>query len=219
MRGNASQTVEMTAKRQNQRRQILRELRRLHLEEQKEMSQLTTKLASSLDTMLSAFEQERHAISHKYESDLEAMSRQQKMKVEKLEWSQDQERRKSMNTLKLEQKRQREDWDRNLKLERKTLKRTLPRGISKQESIQQLNSLNLEQRRRTDHFLSQIQLTLSSNVESATRQHREQMIKYEKQFLKDRQDLIGKKEDRLCSIDDSQDMRTATILDEKKNVF
>ena len=44
------------------------------MEEQKEMSQLTSKLAQQLDQMLSGFEQERHAISHKYESDLEANS-------------------------------------------------------------------------------------------------------------------------------------------------
>ena len=201
---NGQISEEESVKRRNQRRNILRELRRLHMEEQKEMSQLTSKLAAQLDQMLSGFEQERHAISHKYESDLEAMSKQQKMRVEKLEWSQDQERRKSVANLKNAQKQQREDWNVTLKQERKTLKRTLTRDVNKNEQVHRQNTLNGEQRLRTEQFLGKLTRDLNTHMVSATRLHREQMIKYEKQFLCDRQDLIGKKEEQLCSMEERQ---------------
>lgn len=94
----------------NEKRQLLAEFKRLHLEEQREMNILTTKLSNQLDKMLGSFEQERISISGRYDDDYAAMSKQQKMKIEKLEFQQDQERKKAMHKIKLDQEKRKQDW-------------------------------------------------------------------------------------------------------------
>lgn len=102
----------------NDRKQELRELKLLQKQEQKQFQDLAFKENYALDQQDKKFEQERVTLERTYENDLEMLSRQQRMQIEKAEAHQDAE-------LRAASKKIRADQERELKLFRDGLKQVL----------------------------------------------------------------------------------------------
>lgn len=168
------------------RKQELRELKYLQKQEQKQFQELAFKEHVALEQQEKRFEQERLALERTYENDLENLSRQQRLQIEKAEAQQDADLRATSKKIRAEQERDLKIFREGLKQELRLLKaeiERLPKDQRKNEFKIKKERLDAEHLEKEKAFLEKLNENHESSLRRLSDSHRERIALMERQFL------------------------------------
>ncbi|XP_031349016.1 serine/threonine-protein kinase 10 isoform X4 [Photinus pyralis] len=189
------------------RKQELRELKYLQKQEQKQFQDLYLKENLATEQQEKRFEQERLGLERTYESDLELLSRQQRMQVEKAEAQHDADLRTLSKKIRADQERELKQFREGLKQELRLLKaeiERLPKELRKNEFKVRKEKLDIEHLDREKSFLEQLNDNHESSLHRLSDSHREKIALMERQFLQQKQQLTRTREAALWEIEEKQ---------------
>ncbi|KAF5301527.1 hypothetical protein FQR65_LT08831 [Abscondita terminalis] len=189
------------------RKQELRELKYLQKQEQKQFQDLYLKENLATEQQEKRFEQERLNLERTYESDLEMLSRQQRMQIEKAEAQQDADLRTLSKKIRVDQERELKQFREGLKQELRLLKaeiERLPKEHRKNEFKIRKDKLDAEHLEREKSFLEQLNENHESSLRRLSDSHREKIALMERQFLQQKQQLTRTREAALWEIEEKQ---------------
>ncbi|KAF5277351.1 hypothetical protein FQA39_LY06164 [Lamprigera yunnana] len=189
------------------RKQELRELKYLQKQEQKQFQDLYLKENLATEQQEKRFEQERLNLERTYESDLEMLSRQQRMQIEKAEAQQDTDLRTLSKKIRADQERELKQFREGLKQELRLLKaeiERLPKEHRKNEFKARKEKLDSEHLDREKSFLEQLNENHESSLRRLSDSHREKIALMERQFLQQKQQLTRTREAALWEIEEKQ---------------
>ncbi|KAJ3665518.1 hypothetical protein Zmor_001010 [Zophobas morio] len=191
----------------NDRKQELRELKYLQKQEQKQFQDLAMKENLTLEQQDKKFEQERITLERTYENDLEMLSRQQRMQIEKAEAHQDAELRTMSKKIRAEQERELKLFRDGLKQELRLLKAEidlLPKERRKIEFKLRKEKMDADHLDREKGFLEKLNENHESSLRRLSDSHREKIALMERQFLQQKQQLTRTREAALWEIEEKQ---------------
>ncbi|RZB41606.1 STE20-like serine/threonine-protein kinase [Asbolus verrucosus] len=191
----------------NDRKQELRELKYLQKQEQKQFQDLAMKENLTLEQQDKKFEQERITLERTYENDLEMLSRQQRMQIEKAEAHQDAELRAMSKKIRGEQERELKLFRDGLKQELRLLKAEidlLPKERRKIEFKNRKEKMDVDHLEREKAFLEKLNENHESSLRRLSDAHREKIALMERQFLQQKQQLTRTREAALWEIEEKQ---------------
>lgn len=183
----------------------LRELKYLQKQEQKEFQQLAAKENLALEQQEKRFEQERIALDKTYENDLEMLSRQQRLQIERAEAQQDADLRATSKKIRAEQERDLKQFREGLKQELRLLKAEidrLPKEHRKNEYKIRKEKLDADHLEREKMFLEKLNENHESSLRRLSDSHREKIALTERQFLQQKQQLTRTREAALWEIEE-----------------
>lgn len=189
------------------RKQELRELKYLQKQEQKQFQDLALKENLTLEQQDKKFEQERITLERTYENDLEMLSRQQRMQIEKAETHQDVELRAMSKKIRGEQERELKLFRDGLKQELRLLKAEidmLPKERRKLEFKIRKEKMDADHLDREKSFLEKLNENHESSLRRLSDSHREKIALMERQFLQQKQQLTRTREAALWDIEEKQ---------------
>ncbi|KAK4883119.1 hypothetical protein RN001_006438 [Aquatica leii] len=189
------------------RKQELRELKYLQKQEQKQFQDLYLKENLATEQQEKRFDQERVNLERTYESDLEMLSRQQRMQIEKAEAQQDADLRTLSKKIRVDQERELKQFREGLKQELRLLKaeiERLPKEHRKNEFKARKEKLDAEHLDREKSFLEQLNENHESSLRRLSDSHREKIALMERQFLQQKQQLTRTREAALWEIEEKQ---------------
>jgi STE20-like kinase len=191
----------------NDRKQELRELKYLQKQEQKQFQDLAFKENVTLEQQDKKFEQERLTLERTYENDLEMLSRQQKMQIEKAEAHQDADLRAMSKKIRGEQERELKLFREGLKQESRLMKAEidlLPKERRKLEFKLRKEKMEADHLEKEKAFLERLNETHESSLRRLSDSHREKIALMERQFLQQKQQLTRTREAALWEIEEKQ---------------
>lgn len=191
----------------NDRKQELRELKYLQKQEQKQFQDLAFKENLALEQQEKKFEQERLSLERTYENDLEMLSRQQRMQIERAEAHQDADLRATSKKIRGEQERELKLFRDGLKQELRLLKAEidmLPKERRKIEFKIRKEKMDADHLEREKLFLEKLNENHESSLRRLSDAHREKIALMERQFLQQKQQLTRTREAALWEIEEKQ---------------
>ncbi|XP_017783976.1 PREDICTED: serine/threonine-protein kinase 10 isoform X2 [Nicrophorus vespilloides] len=189
------------------RKQELRELKYLQKQEQKQFQELAVKESVAIEQQEKKFEQERLALDKTYETDLDMLTRQQKMQIERAETQQDADLRTTSKKIRADQERDLKQFREGLKQEVKLLKAEIERlhkDQRKNEFKLRKDKLDAEHSEREKLFLEKLNDNHESSLRRLSDSHREKIALMERQFLQQKQQLTRTREAALWEIEEKQ---------------
>ncbi|XP_065157850.1 serine/threonine-protein kinase 10-like isoform X1 [Atheta coriaria] len=189
------------------RKQELRELKLLQKQEQKQFQELAMKEKVAIDSQEKRFETERLGLERTYESDLDMLSRQQKLLIERAEAQQDNDLRAASKKIRLEQERELKSFREELKQESRLLKaeiERLPKDQRKSEYKSRKDRLDAVHAEKERAFLEKLNENHESSLRRLSDSHREKIALMERQFLQQKQQLTRTREATLWEIEEKQ---------------
>lgn len=181
-----------------ERKQELRELKLLQKIENKQFTDLDTKEQQALDQQNKKFEHELFTLKRNYETDLDALTRTQKQRIEKMEQSHDVEVRVASKRIRAEQDKDLKIFKEGLKNELKNLRTEIESSFSRDQRKavlrERTDRLIAEQAQREEQFVRQLDERHDEAVRLLTEAHRKEVAQTEMQFLLHRQQLSRQKE-------------------------
>ncbi|KAF7274245.1 hypothetical protein GWI33_013083 [Rhynchophorus ferrugineus] len=191
----------------NDRKQELRELKYLQKQEQKQFQDLAAKENVALEQQERKFEQEKQNLDRTYENDLELMSRQQRLQIERAEAHQDADLRTTSKKIRGEQERDLKIFRDGLKQELRLLKAEvdmMAKDKRKVEFKQRKEKMDAEHMEREKAFLEKLNENHESSLRRLSDSHREKLALTERQFLQQKQQLARTREAALWEIEERQ---------------
>ncbi|XP_018327866.1 serine/threonine-protein kinase 10 isoform X2 [Agrilus planipennis] len=185
----------------------LRELKYLQKQEQKQFQDLYLKENLATEQQEKRFEQERVALEKTFESDLEMLSRQQRMLIERAEAQLDTDLRALSKKIRADQERELKQFREGLKQELRLLKAEidrLPKEQRKQEYKTRKEKLDAEHLERERAFLEKLNENHESSLKRMSDSHREKIALMERQYLQQKQQLTRTREAALWEIEEKQ---------------
>ncbi|CAH0552881.1 unnamed protein product [Brassicogethes aeneus] len=185
----------------------LRELKYLQKQEQKQFQDLTSKESISLDQQERKFEQEKLQLDRTFENDLESLSRQQRLQIERSEAQQDGDLRATSKRIRADQERELKQFRDTLKQELRLLKAEvdmLPKERRKNEFKIRKEKMEQEHAEKEKAFVDKLNETHESTLRRLSDSHREKMALMERQFLQQKQQLTRSREAALWEIEEKQ---------------
>ncbi|KAJ8921628.1 hypothetical protein NQ315_010537 [Exocentrus adspersus] len=187
------------------RKQELRELKYLQKQEQKQFQDLAIKENLALEQQEKKFEQERLNLERTYENDLEMLSRQQRLQIEKAEAHQDADLRATSKKIRAEQERELKLFRDGLKQELRLLKceiDMLPKERRKTEFKIRKDKMDSDHMEREKSFLEKLNENHETSLRRLSDSHREKIALMERQFLQQKQQLTRTREAALWEIEE-----------------
>lgn len=189
------------------RKQELRELKYLQKLEQKQFQDLYLKENLASEQQEKRFEQERLSLERTYESDLEMLSRQQRLQIERAEAQQETDLRALSKKIRCDQERELKQFRDGLKQELRLLKAEidrLPKDSRKNEFKSRKEKLDIEHLEREKTFLEKLNENHESSLRRLSDSHREKIALMERQFLQQKQQLARTREAALWEVEEKQ---------------
>ncbi|CAG9837204.1 unnamed protein product [Diabrotica balteata] len=187
------------------RKQELRELKYLQKQEQKQFQDLATKEQIAIEQQDRKFEQERQNLERTYENDLELLSRQQRLLIERAEAHQDADLRATSKKIRAEQERELKQFRETLKAELRLLKYEidlLPKERRKNEFKVKKDKLDAEHLEREKSFLEKLNENHETSLRRLSDSHREKIALMERQFLQQKHQLTRTREAALWELEE-----------------
>uniref|UniRef100_A0A6P7FAC9 Serine/threonine-protein kinase 10 n=1 Tax=Diabrotica virgifera virgifera TaxID=50390 RepID=A0A6P7FAC9_DIAVI len=187
------------------RKQELRELKYLQKQEQKQFQDLATKEQIAIEQQDRKFEQERQNLERTYENDLEMLSRQQRLLIERAEAHQDADLRATSKKIRAEQERELKQFRETLKAELRLLKYEidlLPKERRKNEFKVKKDKLDAEHLEREKSFLEKLNENHETSLRRLSDSHREKIALMERQFLQQKHQLTRTREAALWELEE-----------------
>lgn len=205
------------------RKQELRELKYLQKQEQKQFQELGAKEKAADEQQERRFEQEKLLLDRTFENDLETLSRQQRVQVERAEAQQDADLRTASKRIRGEQERELKQFREGLKQELRLLKAEidrLPKEQRKNEFKARKEKLDTDHLEREKHFLEKLNEAHESSLRRLSDAHREKIALMERQFLQQKQQLTRTREAALWEIEEKQIHEKHQLMKRKlKDIF
>uniref|UniRef100_A0A0K0FCR1 Protein kinase domain-containing protein n=1 Tax=Strongyloides venezuelensis TaxID=75913 RepID=A0A0K0FCR1_STRVS len=189
------------------RKRQLRELKKAQRFESRQTAELTRHTEQIKEQQERKFENEKLKLIAQYDSELEALAKLQKKKMEELEKLQEEDVRLFCKKIKSEQERDYKLFKESLKHEQKLLKQEMDvmhRNHRKDVYRQRKEILDKEQENRELRFLSEMDNNHKASIARLQTKHKEKNALMEKQFLEQRHDLIRSRENALWELMERQ---------------
>lgn len=192
---------------QADRKQELRELKYLQKQEQKQFQELGAKEKAADEQQERRFDHEKVQLERTFEADLETLSRQQRVLIERAEAQQDADLRASSKRIRAEQERELKQFREGLKQELRLLKAEidrLPKEQRKNEFKIRKEKLDADHLEREKSFLEKLNENHECSLRRLSDSHREKIALMERQFLQQKQQLTRTREAALWEIEEKQ---------------
>lgn len=179
------------------RKQELRELKMLQKLENKQFQDLAVKAQVARDQHEKRFEAEMSTLIRNYDSDLDALNRQQKTLVEKAEQQQDVDLKFASKKIRTEQEREIRQFRESLKSELKLMKQEvdlLPKDKRKDVYRVRKEQMDTELAEKERLFMDSLNDVHDMSIRRLSDSHREKIALLERQFLQQKQQLLRAKE-------------------------
>lgn len=187
------------------RKQELRELKILQKIEQKQFQELAVKANFAKAEQDKKFELEKQQLLRTYDTDIEALNRQQKQQVEKAESLQEVELKNASKKIRAEQERELKAFRESLKTELKLLKQEidlLPKEKRKDIFKTRKERLDMDQSEREKAFLERLHESHEVSLKRLGDDHRERIALLERQFLQQKHQLLRSRESALWEMEE-----------------
>lgn len=205
------------------RKQELRELKCLQKQENKSFQDLAFKAQFAREQQEKRFEQEIASYLKQYDSDLEALNRQQKQRVEKAEQQQELDYKYTSKKIRQEQEKELKEFREALKNEAKLLKQEidlLPKDKRKEIWRVRKEKLDAEQAERERQFIEKLNETHDITMKRLTESHKEKIALLERTFLQQKQQLLRSKEATIWELEERHmHERHALAKKQLKDIF
>ncbi|XP_030752127.1 serine/threonine-protein kinase 10 isoform X2 [Sitophilus oryzae] len=189
----------------NDRKQELRELKYLQKQEQKQFQDLAAKENLALEQQERKFEQEKLNLERTYENDLDLLSRQQRLQIERAEAHQDADLRATSKKIRGEQERELKLFRDGLKQELRLLKAEVDMMAKDKRKLEfkvRKEKMDAEHAERERTFLERLNENHESSLRRLSDSHREKLALMERQFLQQKQQLTRTREAALWEIEE-----------------
>ena len=191
-----------------ERKQELRELKLLQKIENKQFTDLDAKEQQALDQQNKKFEHEVSVLKRGYETDLEALTRTQKQRIEKMEQTHEVEVRVASKRIRADQEKDikmfKETLKNELKILRTDIESSFPRDQRKTVLKERMDRLMAEHAQREEQFILQLNEAHEEAVRLLAENHRKEVAEAERQFLLHRQQLLKQKEQQQWELEERQ---------------
>lgn len=185
----------------------LRELKILQKIENKQYQDLLFKSQFNREAQERKFEQDMQMLLRNYETDIEALNKQQKQAVEKAEVAQGVDMKISARKLKADQDKELKNFHEMQKNEMKLLKHevdVMPKDKRKDALKRRKEEKEIEQAEKDRKFREQQQESLENTMKRLADQHREKVALLERQFLQQKQQLLRAREAAIWELEEKQ---------------
>ncbi|CAG0885232.1 unnamed protein product [Darwinula stevensoni] len=189
------------------RKQELRELKMLQKQEQKQFQDLALKAQLARDQQDRKFEQDMGTLIRQFDTELENMTRTQKVQVEKAEQQLDMDLRLHSRKIRAEQERELKQFREGLKHEMKLMKQDIERmSKDKRKEAMKVRKDKMEQdhAEREKAFLEKLNDEHETALKRLNEKHREKIAMMEKQFLQQKQQLLRSREAAIWELEEKQ---------------
>ncbi|XP_022255618.1 serine/threonine-protein kinase 10-like, partial [Limulus polyphemus] len=187
------------------RKQEMRELKMLQKQETKQFQDLAMKAQFTREQQEKRFEQEMANLLRNYDTDLEALNRQQKQMVERAEQQQETDLKVASKKIRSEQERELKAFRDSMKSESKLLKQEvelLPKDKRKDVFRVRKEKLDQEHSERERAFLERLNDNHEISMKRLGDTHREKIALLERQFLQQKQQLLRAREAAVWELEE-----------------
>ncbi|XP_022671758.1 serine/threonine-protein kinase 10-like isoform X4 [Varroa destructor] len=191
-----------------ERKQELRELKLLQKIENKQFTDLDTREQQALDQQNKKFEHELAMLKRNYETDLDALTRTQKQRIEKMEQSHDVEVRVASKRIRAEQEKELKAFREGLKNELKNLRSEIESSFARDQRKtvlkERTDRLTADHVQREEQYIRQLNEGHDEAIRVLAENHRKEVAQTEMQFLLHRQQLARQKESQQWELEERQ---------------